>query len=415
MTHKFNKNFHVENMFLLVISCLPSFSICLWPYNDNIINTNCSITSLFTEITDSCGFHQGVPENAIIDTMRIIWKNIPESSSVFVLYDQFQFWDGTTKINNNINLNNNRIYHLRNCYVSGYGAVFFEDKFINSTLPYESLRAIYKPLSGKVIAHRNLVINTGHYASMNFGHFLQDTISPLIQFPKEILKQATVFTCNSHKYLMDTYLPLFEFKEAITMTGNEWLYAKELYINLNPRCHVAHLGPCWHKLTLLIRKKFNLTNAKPYRYVLSQRNHNGNRTARYIYNLNDIFNSVKRVYPDINFEIFLLDNKPLNETIKVWSTTKILYTVCGSNCFNCIFFHPTTICIIVFDELFDNSALAVVAANFHKVILYQEPSIKHIYSYNILNISRALSAFKIAIHLDKYGVWPNETYGKFFI
>ncbi|EAY15032.1 hypothetical protein TVAG_019320 [Trichomonas vaginalis G3] len=306
---------------------------------------------------------------------------------------------------NTTNRNNNSVYHLRNCYVSGTGAVLYNNKFISSSGIQDKHLYLYQPFTGPVIGVRDVVVSVGHKFSLIFGHFIQDGLSPLMEVPSDALKQSTVTIC-AHKNLVDDFFPTLNFsKEVQILSPCQWIFAKELYINLCPRPHIAHLGPCFRKLTLLIREKFNLTGIVPSRYVISQRK----AKNRFISNFDELFNAVNTTYPDFPWEKDLQMPRPLNETVKIWSNAKIFYAVTGSNYFNSIFFPQSVVAIIVFSDNYDFSTITTLTCNNYHTILYQEPTMKHFVKLtNNFNITRALLAFKIAINVDKNHVWPKE-------
>lgn len=394
--------FNVILIFLSIFALKLTDFIIISDFKVSIV----SLLAILQQISAKAGYHKEIPEDSIIDIRKIKWANDPMNTEhTLYIQDNFSFKSWGGKHQKISNINNNNLFHLRNCYVSGNGAIFYKNKFILGSGIPGKIRYLYQPLNGSVIGTRDLVISIGHYYSTIYGHFIQDSLSPLMEVPSDILQQSTVTICTHAKLINEFFPTLNISKEVQHLSPSQWLFAKELYININPRPHMNHLGPCFRKLTLLIRERFNLTRIVPYRYIISQRK----TRNRFIGNFDKLFNAVNTTYPDFPWEKDYQTPRPLNETVKFWSNAKIFYAVAGSNYFNCVFFPQSVVAIIVFSNVYDISALGAITSNNFRTVLYQEPSMKHFSAMkNNFNITRALLAFKIALYVQNSHTWPNE-------
>ncbi|EAX86608.1 hypothetical protein TVAG_117670 [Trichomonas vaginalis G3] len=309
-------------------------------------------------------------------------------------------------------MNSNRIYHLKNCFVSGSTAVIYNWTVIENPNIDPAITFIYEAKPGNIIAEYDTVVATGHFRCNIFGHFIEDALSPLMEIPNDVIKKSKIITHAEQKYI-DDFIPRLGLKEQfINLKQDEWVYARELYINFLPRVYMAHVGPCFRKLTKLVREKFGLLNAVPYKYVITNRAH----YFRNIANFKEIVRAVKAEYPKVKWETHYQAEGKIEDTIKIYGFAKILFGPVGSNFFNSVFLHPTTICIVVYANVFDHTTPATIGCNFYRLILYCEPNVPQFEIVdNIFNVTRALLAFKVAFYVEEHNQWPDIPNGGLFI
>lgn len=301
------------------------------------------------------------------------------------------------------------IYHLKNIYISGTGAISTDqyEIFIPKTGINIGPDYIYIFKPGNVVGRYHRAIFSGDGVIYSFGHFINDLLSPLMAMP-EYMFLGTVIICRTNPFVKEYFRYLNITNEVVMINPDEWVFVSEVYYPGKPRPHCHHSGACYMKLGNLLRKSFGLENVVPDRYVLSNRI----TKARMLYNMDEALAKVKEKYPQYNWEIHNMTGDSIQDLAKIWGHARILFAVCGSNLMNAFLLPKGSVTIELICERNDYSAIDCALASPTKLIVCFDGTIPHGRKRaNMLRISQLLSALDAAFHYLDHNTWPQNRKG----
>lgn len=179
----------------------------------------------------------------------------------------------------------------------------------------EKLRFIREKYNGSVFLHLDTVIALGHSHVHIYGHWIYDVLSPLTLFPDELIKKS-YFLINRPRQLCVESLAVFGVDEEhiISVSYQDWVYAKNIYLLVDPLPHVSHFGIAFNRLTKRLHKYYRLDLIKPEKHCLGNRM----KGTRHLDNFNKVVKAVTNAFPNIHFDIIPDVQGTMRETAKLW-------------------------------------------------------------------------------------------------
>ncbi|EAX98640.1 hypothetical protein TVAG_403220 [Trichomonas vaginalis G3] len=302
------------------------------------------------------------------------------------------------------------VYHLYDMYVT-YSGCFSDGVHLiqpDNEGPYE----IRMTKDGPVIDYYENVIAVGHSQIMNYGHHINDFLSPLMIIPEEIQNKSVIVGYGLKNLVLETLNALgFENKIKFLEEG-QWIFAKNLYACARPRPHLSHFGVPQLELSRKLRKFYKVDKIEPTNYYLSNRN----TKIRSIYNFNELFEAAKTRFPEIKWKTAPDLILTVRETALIWSKAKFMFTVTGSNSMKAIFMSSDSVFVDVIGNLLDPPIIKCFLSVGVKVVIFSIKNMKHFeISENIVDIPLAMKAFETAIYYINNKKWPPTSDGISFV
>ncbi|EAY10794.1 hypothetical protein TVAG_121980 [Trichomonas vaginalis G3] len=245
-------------------------------------------------------------------------------------------------------------YHFQNVYFSAWGIA--QNQYNIKFAQYIKKQKEYlEPSPNPWEYYNKIVMAYSHH--LEYGHFMGDMLSALIQMPQEYLRDADIFI-NFNEKPARKICGILGFNESrIHKLPKYWTYALDVRVIVSKEGANALLV---NGLKILHEKFYaalNLSSIVPNRYIFLNRIKGIWGT---INNLPELFESAKTNFPKYNWEI-------ANESIaystidagKLLAHTKFLITTAGSMNFNCVFMQKGTAVCVCGSKCLDYPAIAV--------------------------------------------------------
>lgn len=372
-------------------------------------------SSTYLECNSYCNFWEFAKEISI--TQKIY--EVPNSS--IALYQKMEYNDTlnysyfkhdrenwVTSFSNTEGLKINNYYlEAYYAYINGRGGIVFNNSFYtmkwhDDNRNAERLRYKY----GTVIGHCHELIVLVYDGMSCFAHVVMDLFGPLLMLPEDVLMNASILCCGL-KGLINDYLDLLEIPQwkRITMGSEEYLAVDKIYTITDPQIYLDFFGISVMRVRKFLEKKYNLTNVEAKDYCLSNRNY---RKARYIINMDELFEAVKNHYSDIQWR-FLNDTlcPNLSTSAKAYSSVKFMYAPLGSNTMKSIFMKENTVFIMGY-TVTDTALSRYFAASHIFMLEYKAMNSSHWEGPGgIVEIPLALKIIGIGLDVFKNKKWPD--------
>ena len=340
----------------------------------------------------------------IIETKYYIeWTNI--NSSYHILCPKNA--TSAQKLFSNILAREYSLYlHIQNAYCTPSKGI---------AIPNYILKIYKKPT---FIKPSNIQIEHGYeniiflYSSWGnvFGHFIHDSLSTLLKFPKKLIEQSMImvsFPLN----ICSQYFEIFNIpKDKILCQNGKWYYAHNLYLQYPFESCFGYMSITFPKLVKILREKMGVNTIKAYRYIFSNRPPGA---SRHVDNFIEFYNITLKQFPEYEWEIDKgIDYLNLKEIAKTFATFKLLVAPSGSNTVNMLYMnrnYTTGICLIhsisADYPIFTNSLMAQIWVNGFCNYWAQ-----HHRGYHKCNIFYGITCIKRMLYALKFNCWPNSAY-----
>ena len=238
-----------------------------------------------------------------------------------------------------------------------------------------------------------------------YGHLIKDTFGP-IQYIPEIIRKNVPLVITTNLSIVYDLMDIFGMNASnvIKFQDNEsYIHLDKLYtVSLKDAVNYNH-GYTMKNLAKLLREKLALSNSKPERYVLTNRN----ATCRSLLNFDSFVTVVKMKYNKYNWEVWDDNDRVLNSIAKKWNTAKYVFAPTGSNLDNCIFMQPLTTIHAVFFDWYDNP----IVANAYTMNIFLVVTIKHSCSHFNegkckIDVRKTINDMKVSLFISDNGYFP---------
>lgn len=306
-----------------------------------------------------CRFVAPPPLNKIVSNYRIVSTHPMESVVSEIKISEYYrikpSWyqdpltthnlDRKVQVDYNIEWLNCTYLVLRDTCVNRNFGLIYENQFI--VYPGQLGRDAG---SGTIVGIYENVIALGHWYSECFGHWIYDTLVPLMVIPVEVRMSSHIIACQNRKLAKETLMILgFTEEQIIYIKSREMVFGYQVHTVINPTTHLAHWSTALVNLSELLRKRLNLSSNPPTKYVLMNRNLG---MTRHIKNFADFVNEVKNQLPQYPWEIFPDPFPSVAESAHQWNNVRVIFSPTGSNIVNMIFMRAgSAICVAMGDKV----------------------------------------------------------------
>ena len=393
---------------------LISSIIILFKYSPNptfeFYNSYGLIQSIFVNYTQvSAGFYDKMQKNIIKfdDFINRSFNNYISWYENIVADAPYDNWLTQDRMNQEAVRSKGLIYTVSNVAVNEGTTFAYKNHFMVVRHQYWSGWFDFRSGYITFVADKALIL--GHYyCRYNFGHIIHDYMVPLAYFPDDIVENVYLISQCMENVSME-FFKVFGIREnqIIPLPRNCWVKCNTLYVIDRPSPTLAYYGVAARRFHALCVTYFNLTDIKPMRYVLINRN----RLTRRIKNFKDIFDQCNLLYPEYNWTEMDDYFETLRETACVWATFKFAFMPTGSNVAKVFFMHPKTVICVGEANIIDYSPMKDAAAIeiFNRWFCF--PSMEHNRKVKEgweVNVSLVLENIKYALYACKYQNWPSN-------
>lgn len=177
---------------------------------------------------------------------------------------------------------------------------------------------------GPVVGVYENIIALGHWNSIQFAHWIYDTLSPLMLIPESIRKLSHIIVSGEVDLGIETLMILgFNRDQLIVIPYNTYVFSYNLHVVCKPTTHNAYWSTAMLNLSKLLYARLNLSNDSPLTYALLNR---PNGTRRNIHNFNFFVKEVLKKFPEYNWVIFPDPFKTFREAARKWCSVKVLFS-----------------------------------------------------------------------------------------
>ena len=202
----------------------------------------------------------------------------------------------------------------------------------------------------------NNLICCYHWNCMHFGHFIDDFLPALMLFPRNIISRGKIIVLSTKYSIFLKSLGIFESNIVYLDPLSKNLYrGKCVYFVMNPYVHCKHYGYLYRRVSVKIKKYFNLGKYKPHIYSIINRNKGD---FRYIENIRAASRYVNKKF---NFTEWILFDKisgqiaeSVNDSAILWSKFRFVIIAAGSGSINSIFMHENTAMFFLASDIPNN-------------------------------------------------------------
>jgi hypothetical protein len=223
-----------------------------------------------------------------------------------------------------------RLVHLKNVYVSSWKMVATRDAMIKV---WENTEEVVSRSLETGTSYESVVYLYSPWGEV-FGHFLHDSLTALIQIPKEIVDKSVIVMQYYPPYCYN-YLDFLGYpRNKFVFHYNEYVFAENLYMYVPVESRSGQNVVGIQKLRDILTKKLNLDKIHPNRYVLSNRPKKG---YRYIQNFDELVGYIRTNFTNIEWEVLSIPFSKIDVCGRIMRSIKIWFSPCGSNINNVIF------------------------------------------------------------------------------
>ena len=412
---KTNKN--EDNLKLIIRLLNPFFLIIilnLFKYSPNPIfefyNSYGMIQSIFVNYTKvSMGFYEKMQTNIkkFDDFINRSFNNYISWCENVVAEKPFDKIFTEERMNQEAVRSKGLIYRVSNVTVNEGTTFAYKNHFMVVRNQYWSGWFDFQSGYITFVADKALIL--GHYfCRYNFGHIIHDYMVPLAYFPDDIVENVYIISQSNENYTME-FFKVFGIREnqIILLPKDAWVKCNTLYVIDRPSPTLAYYGYGARRFHALCVSYFNLTDIKPMRYALINRN----SLTRRIKNFKEIIEQCNLIYPEYNWTEMNDYYETLRETACVWATFKVAFMPTGSNVAKVYFMHPKTVICVGEANIVDYSPMKDAAAIDVFSRWFCFPSMEHRQEVKEgweVNVSLVIENIKYALYASKYQNWPSS-------
>ena len=306
-------------------------------------------------------------------------------------------------VHESVTVNKNKYFVVKDCLVNRGGVIITNNARCNSQWRELSILTTHGCIEG----HYKEGIYFGNYFLYMYGHLIKDVFGPLQYIPKDILKTVP-FVITTDLKIVYELMKIFDINASNAITfksADSYIHFDKIYtVSLNDSVHYNH-GYTMQKLAELMRRKLNLSNEKPTKYVLTNRN----STKRRLYNFEDFVELVNTTYNEYNWEVWEDSHGNLSQTARKWNTAKFLFASTGSNLDNCIFMQPMSTIHALFFDWYDHPIVASVYSMHIFLVVTPNRSCRHFEDEKcLIDFNETIQDMKYSLYTAKHGHFPSE-------
>lgn len=268
-------------------------------------------------------------------------------------------------------------------------------------------------MEGRLFGHRKVIetYDIGVFTICNWrewGHTIDDFISGLTYLPESVQKQEFTIAIppSAGKDLQD-WLQACGFKvHLFDGYANQHIFVRQLYVVSHmSKAHRAFAGG-YSYMRRKMFERFNLSQINSTRFCAMNRD-----TRRYLGNFNEVvdgLNKYVKIDDGKTWEV-IHNQHNIYEQVKLWPTIKVLFTVGGSQLFNCMFMHNSTGLIVLFPNnvLTEQMSIAFQNHMFSAVIYHKDWKFLDYDPYNC-SVDRVVFHAKQVVAAVKYQKWQSK-------
>ena len=395
----------IHIIFLILFICFFHIFITNYQYPNLILYNSAS----YLNIPKIYNFSKRISNTPYYKIKKLIKINHYNSKS---LNDIILFLTPTRECcnykfyNEKIKMLNTTFYHFKNLIGTGKGS-WGDSNWIVS--PGPNAYDIYRPtefdlMNGVLIGHfDHVILTSGKGGRSNFGHCVQDLLSPLIFVPENIKEKSYVIgSIDEFPFVEEGLLALgFQKNQIIKITIDQMFYCKNLYAFNNKRPYVTFAGL---SLVLLREKMYKFFDVKedPKLYAIVNRK----KGMRHILNFNEAFSALNYKYKEINW-IIANDCTTFKQTCQEWSLLKMLIVMTGSTQCKAFLLPSKSILCVGLTNICDWAAILVSCSSQHYMCGFDSGMALVSLDSRTLNIKNMLEAVKHCLYHDQYGHWDD--------
>ena len=291
--------------------------------------------------------------------------------------------------------------HLRMMYCTNTGSFLsrrFEFIYIDKVQCLHWIRGVS---NGNVVASCENVISMGHTQVFQLAHFLDDILAPILMFPQEVRQKSVVVVFDKAKHFMELLMAIgIPPERIIWVKSGQWVYAENLYVPIKPVPHLSHYGKLIVDLSRKMKNYYNVTNNKPTKLIFINR---ANGLSRRMKNMQELCDETQKLYPLYKFE-YHEDSNSFKEAAMLWSTSKFIFIVAGSNSAKSIFMQENSILVVGLSNNMDNTAPLRCGPINVFTLVFRVNEINHFHPLSTTcNLTRPLRAIKLAMYVVENG------------
>ena len=290
--------------------------------------------------------------------------------------------------------------HLKNVYVYNTFSFLTENFSFVDIENVQILKQFRSVQPAPLISEYSSVIGFGHLNVFIYGHWIDDVLSPLTLFPEDIIKNS-YFLVNTNKYWRET-LPIFGINQdqVICLKEPSYIYASNFFTVVDPLPHMAHFGGCMKKVIMKMKIYYNLIDAIPEYYYISNR-----EKTRSLTNIFEIVKAAQETYPEYNI-MYVTDPYNLNDAAKLWSSARFIFMPTGSNFYKEMFMQKGAVACVGLGDAMDYSLGFIAVLTEIHLLYFRIPGMRHhVGTVYYCDVNVTIAAFKPALYCAKYGHW----------
>ena len=350
------------------------------------------------------------PEESVVEKKDIIrYSNITQEFlfQVDEIYSYYKSWKmrktESPPIHESVAINTEKYYVVKDCFVNQGGVIITNNTYCNSQIRDLSIKFTH----GGVEGYYKEGIYFGNAFTKMYGHLIKDTFGPLQYIPKDILKTVP-FIITTNLEIVYEIMNIFEMNTSNVITfksPDSYIHFDKIYtVALKDSVNYNH-GYTMQKLSKLMRRKLNLSNEKPTKYVLTNRN----SIKRKLYNFDDFAELVNSTYSEYKWEVWNDSHGKLVQTARRWNTIKFIFAPTGSNLDNCIFMQPLTTIHALFFDWYDHPIVASVYSMHIFLVVTPNRSCKHFVEQKCyIDFKETIRDMKSSLYIADHGHFPSS-------
>ncbi|EAX92712.1 hypothetical protein TVAG_220750 [Trichomonas vaginalis G3] len=293
-----------------------------------------------------------------------------------------------------------KIAIYKDAYANQFGEFVINNYIIRP--PYDSSAIYIREFhEGPVVFECDKACVFGHIWMYNFGHFIDDCLAPLAIVPEDFLEDCVVILSELSRKFGEDVLKAIGVRKYIYLANNTWVHANKLAVAVEGRPHLMHFGIPIQKLVYMLRIYFKVSNIKPTKYAIMNRDL---KTRRHITNIKELMIAIKSNITGVKFEEIEDKLGTIESYAKFYPSIKCVLLPTGSNAVKTIFMNPNTVVIIASNEMFDYSVICSILSVHVKVVYFFQCQ----YHFNdiTIDVELAIQAIEVGVYASIHGNFP---------
>lgn len=320
----------------------------------------------------------------------------------FMVYPQVINFDTYEKVINHSSTLSTTYAHLKNMYVDS-SMVLSDGKYRYKLENIYAFNNTYWNRTGYLVGFFDHVIAVGDIHSNEYGHFILDSLCPLMCIPRDIWKKSKILIQHRKKYIKDMLHCLgFQDHQMILIVNNQFIFGKNVYTTMYPASYMRHKGTAVANLSKIFRESLKLDEIKQYRYALTYRD---KRRYRYVSNMKEIYRYAKKSRPTYKWELIDEMIPDFYSAVKTYAEMKFLFTISSSGLSHLLFMKPKTVVVVAQGDFNDFNFMSFALVGRILYFVFTN-NFTHYQKSIHLNMSHVTRAMDIGFYALDYGTFP---------